>query len=51
MRIAPEPVNKGQSFAELDLSLIVLAVEQMSYLYGYREDHVLGDNRIGMVHC
>ena len=49
MRMAPEPVNKGQSVAELDWSLIVLAVEQTSYLHGYREELVLGDNRIGMV--
>ncbi|MBA7687875.1 hypothetical protein ES703_96349 [subsurface metagenome] len=48
MRMAPEPVNKGQSVAELDWSLIVLAVEQTSYLHGYREELVLGDNRIGM---
>ena len=45
MRMAPQLVNKGQSVAELDR----LAVEQTSYLHGYREELVLGDNRIGMV--
>jgi len=49
MRMVPEPVNKGQSVAELDWRLIVIAVEQTSYLHGYRKELVLGDNRIGMV--
>ena len=49
MRMAPEPVNKGQSLAELDWNLIVLDVEQTSYLHGYKEELVLGGNRIGMV--
>ena len=48
MRMVPEPVNTGQSVAELDWSLIVLAIEQTSYLHGNREEPVLGGNRIGI---